>query len=361
MGFVGTLLSGVASVCFALPFVNLAPDPDLSGLHPVEPAETAPATSAADRISPPVLVLNFEPEKADPRQAKLHFADVWDRIRAGFALADVDTREVAKAEAWYAAHPEVVSKILERSRFYLFHIVEEIEQRGMPTELALLPFVESGFDPFALSPARASGLWQFIPETASRYKLLLNEGYDARRDIIASTTAALDYLRDLHAQFGDWHLALAAYNWGENQIGRAIERSRANGRPAKFEYLRLPAETRNYLPRLLAVKQIVLSPRSFHVSLPAVPNTHYFTAVARSARVELMQAARLAEMRMEEFKALNPAYDYSIIKASATLPLLVPVDRVPGFEQRLEELAQKERAERKRSSTKSSRRKSTGR
>jgi membrane-bound lytic murein transglycosylase D len=302
------------------------------------------------------LVLNFAPEEKDTRSAKLHFADVWDRIRAGFALPTIDAKEVSQSEAWYAAHPEVVRNIFERSRYYLFHIVEEIEKRGMPMELALLPFVESGFNPFALSSAQASGLWQFIPGTGTRYKLQQNEGYDARRDIIASTTAALDYLQDLHAQFGDWHLALAAYNWGENQVARAIERNRAKGLSAEFARLPLPAETRQYVPRLMAVKQIVLSPASFKIALPTVPNTRYFTTVARSTSVGLAHAARLAEMKVEEFKALNPTYNYEILKASATLPLVIPVDRAQNFEQRLDEFMQQEQARQKQKAAKPSRR-----
>ena len=338
------LLSCASSLSCASPFVNLTPDAELAALRPV--AQDAHTNASA----PPALVLNFAPQEID-RNAKLHFADVWDRIRAGFALPAIGTREVAQSEAWYAAHPEVVTKIFERSRYYLFHIVEEIEKREMPMELALLPFVESGFDPFALSTAQASGLWQFIPGTGKRYKLPQFDGFDARRDIIASTTAALDYLQDLHAQFGDWHLALAAYNWGENQVAGAIARNRANGRPVDFSNLQLPPETRNYVPKLLAVKQIVMSPPSFRIALPSVPNTRYFTTVEKPVSVDLAQAARFAEMRLEEFKALNPAYDYSIVKASAMMPLILPVVRAQGFEQRLDEYLQKEQARQERPGT----------
>jgi len=341
--FLLVLLSFASSLAFASPFVNLTPDPELAVLRPV----TSPDAQSPPTSEPPALVLNFLPDESD-RKAKLHFADVWDRVRAGFALPEIDTKEVTQAENWYASHPEIVAKILERSRYYLFHIVEEIERRGMPMELALLPFVESGFDPFALSSAQASGLWQFIPETASRYKLPRNNGYDARRDIIASTSAALDYLQDLHAQFGDWQLALAAYNWGEHQIARVIDRNRAKGRGLDFSKLQLPPETRNYVPKLMAVKQIVLSPQAFHVALPAVPNTRYFTTVARSASIDLLKAAQFAELKVDEFKALNPAYNYEIVKASATMPLIVPVDRAQRFEQRLDDFMQKEKARPKR-------------
>ncbi len=349
------LLSCASSICFASPFVNVSPDPELAALRPVAPLEAQPPDAKTNGQALPALVLNFRADKNE-RNANLHFADVWDRIRAGFALPTIDTREVSASEAWYAAHPEIVNKIFARSRYYLFHIVEEIEKRGMPTELALLPFVESGFDPFALSPAQASGLWQFIPETANKYKLSRNDGFDGRRDIIASTTAALDYLQDLHAQFGDWYVALAAYNWGEKQVARAIERNRAKGLPINFASLQLPAETRNYVPRLLAVKQIVLSPASFHVALRAVPNLKYFTTVAATARVDLAQAARFADMKVDEFKALNPAYNYAIVNASATMPLVVPVDRAQSFERHIDEFMQKEQARQKHRTVKSSRR-----
>ena len=346
---VTSALLSAPTFSIASPFVNLTPDPELAALRPVAALE---ASQAAKVVEPPPLVLNL----VDERKAKLHFADVWDRIRAGFALPAIDTKEVNQSEAWYAARPEIVTRVLERSRYYLFHIVEEIEKRGMPMELALLPFVESGFDPFALSSAQASGLWQFIPGTGTRYNLPQSDGFDARRDIVASTAAALDYLQDLHKQFGDWHLALAAYNWGENQIARTVERNRAKGRPVDFANLQLPPETRSYVPKLMAVKQIVLSPQSFKVALPSVPNTRYFTTVARSASVELAHAARLAEMKFEEFKALNPAYDYEIVKASATMPLVVPVDRAQGFEQRLEEFLEQEQARLKKRSAKPTRR-----
>ena len=349
-------LSCASSLSLASPFVNIAPDPELAALRPVAPLESQTQSASPAALPPPALVLNFRPDEKDVRNAKLHFADVWDRIRAGFAIARIDTKEVTESEAWYAARPELVTNIFGRSRYYLFHIVEEIEKRGMPMELALLPFVESGFNPFALSSAQASGLWQFIPGTGTKYNLPQNEGYDARRDIIASTTAALDYLEVLHAQFGDWHLALAAYNWGENHIARAIERNRARGLPLDFPSLQLPAETRNYVPRLIAVKQIVLSPASFRIALPAVPNLRYFTTVARSTNVDLAHAARLAEMKIEEFKALNPAYNYALINASATMPLVVPVDRAQGFEQRLDEVMQKEQAGQKLRTIKPSRR-----
>lgn len=349
-------LSFIPTFATASPFINLNPDPELASLQPVTSTQ-ATATQAKAQAEPaneslPALVLNFVPETTG--DAKLHFTDVWERMRAGFAMPPLNTKEVAQSEAWYAARPELVTNIFQRSRYYLFHIVEEIEKRNMPMELALLPFIESGYDPFALSSAQASGLWQFIPATGNRYKLQQNDNFDARRDIIASTTAALDYLEALHAQFGDWHLALAAYNWGENQVERALERNRVRGLGADFASLSLPSETRSYVPKLMAVKQIVMSPESFRVALPTTPNLRYFSTVARSTIVDLAQAARLADMKLEEFKALNPAHNNGAMTVSASTPLLVPTDRAQSFGERLDAYLLQEEQRRKTQPGKSS-------
>lgn len=328
---------------FASPFVNVTPHPELAALRPVTAAPVA-VSAPADPL--PALVLHFVPETTEAARlpSRPAFANLWDRIRAGFGMADLGTPAARAAEAWYASKPELVTRILERSRPYLFHIVEEVQKRGMPTELALLPFVESGFDPFALSPAQALGLWQFIPQTATKYRLARNEVFDARRDVIASTTAALDYLEFLHGLFGDWQLALAAYNWGENQVARAIERNRARGLGTDYASLVLPAETRQYVPKLLAVKRLVMDQVRFRIALPAVPNRPYFTAVPRAATVDLVHMARLAEMEVGEFKALNAAHGESIINASATVPLVVPADRAQSFVERLNDFLEKEEA-----------------
>ena len=334
---IGAFLISVSCVAGASPFVNVIAHPEIAALRPVTSLEQRAKSELPEQDSLPVVVLKFVPLEVD----------VWDRIRAGFQLPPLDIREVAESEAWYAARPELVTKILDRSRYYLFHIVDEIEKRGMPTELALLPFIESGYNPFALSRAQASGLWQFIPETANRYKLPQANGLDARRDVIASTAAALDHLQFLHSLFGDWHLALAAYNWGENQVARAIERNRARGLAIDFPSLVLPEETRRYVPKLLAVKRMLMDEAKFRISLPKVPNRPYFTAVPRPATVDVANAARLADMDVDEFRALNPAHGESIVNVSASMPFVVPVERAQTFIERLNEFLEKEEIRRK--------------
>lgn len=339
---IGGLLIFIPCLAGASPFVNITPHPELAALRPV----TVPAKPETDNLAAqrtlPRLVLNFVPDVLDVKKTMPQFADTWDRVRAGFGIPDLNVKEVAESEARYAARPELVSRIFERSSYYLFHIVDEIEKRGLPTELALLPFVESGFDPFALSTAQAAGLWQFIPETANRYNLLQSASFDARRDIVASTAAALEYLQSLHKQFGDWHLALAAYNWGENQVARAIERNRARGLPVTYASLPLPPETRSYVPRLLAVKHIVVAPSLFHIVLPSVPNQPYFTTVIKPAMLNVSLAARLAGMSVEEFKALNPAYNLPFINATVAVPFVIPMERAQDFSDRLDEHLQNE-------------------
>ncbi len=335
-----------ASACFlattlvnASPFINVSPHPDLAALRPVISAEQPPSAQISQ---PPELLLSFVPPlaPADAAAAPIVYADVWERMRAGFGVRDLQTKEVNEAQNWYARRPELVANILQRSRYYLYHIVDEVEKRGMPTEIALLPFVESGFNPRAFSSAQALGLWQFIPETGSKYNLDQNPLYDARRDIIASTTAALDYLQFLHGMFGDWQLALAAYNWGEKSLGLAIERNRARGLATDFASLALPAETRNYLPKLLAVKQLVIAPARFGVTLPRVDNEPYFVMVAIPAGVDLKQAAHLADMESGEFEILNAAYAQPHQNASP-MRAVIRVDKFTGFLERVRDFIQK--------------------
>jgi len=263
-------------------------------------------------------------------------ADLWERLRQRFALPAMDTKRVAEYEAWYAARPELLRAILGRARLYLHYIVEEVERRGLPGELALLPVVESGFNPRALSSAQASGLWQFIPDTGARYKLAQTARYDARRDVVASTDAALDYLQSLYRMQGDWQLALASYNWGEQAVARAVDLSRARGRGGDFGSLVLPEETRNYVPRLMAIRNIVADPAKYGVDLGELPNEPYFASVPNELDMDLRTAARLAEMPIEEFLALNPAYNRPQIPGALRASLLVPVDRAEFLRVNLE-------------------------
>ena len=261
--------------------------------------------------------------------------DVWQRIRDGFSMPDLAGPLVAEKTAYYVARPDYLKRVFERSRRYLYHIVEEIEKRGLPTELALLPMVESAFNPMAYSRAHASGLWQFIPGTGKRYELAQNWWYDGRRDIVASTSAALDYLKDVYEMNGDWHLALASYNWGENAVARAMEKNRAAGRPLDYASLNMPAETRHYVPKLQALKNIIANPALFGIDLDPIPNLPYFASVNKTRDIDVRLAAQLAEMPVEEFIALNPGFSRPVIRAELTPRIVLPADRVDVFHENL--------------------------
>ena len=262
--------------------------------------------------------------------------DLWVRIRNGFGMRNISSPLVLDRQIWYASRPSVLKTILERSRRYLYHIVGELERRGMPTELALLPMVESAFNPMAYSRAKASGLWQFIPSTGKKYDLEQNWWYDARRDIIASTNAALDYLQFLYDMHGDWHLALASYNWGENAVARAIERNKARGLPTDYQDLDMPLETRYYVPKLQALKNIIANPKAFGIDLDPIPNQPYFVTVEKKHDIDIRTAAKLAEMPVAELIALNPAYNRPVITAAQSQTLVLPADRVEVFQENLE-------------------------
>jgi membrane-bound lytic murein transglycosylase D len=238
---------------------------------------------------------------------------------------------VRRAEQWYAQRPDYVQRMTERGGRYLYHIVEEVQRRGLPTELALLPFIESAFNPQALSTAKASGMWQFMPATGRDFELRQNIFRDDRRDVLASTRAALDYLTRLYGMFNDWHLALAAYNWGEGNVQRAVARNAKAGLPTDFESLRMPEETRYYVPKLQAVKNIVLRPDSFALTLPALENHPYFLGVPIERDIDVALAARLAGLTLEEFKALNPQMNQPVILAAGTPQVLLPYDNASIF------------------------------
>ena len=258
-------------------------------------------------------------------------ADLWQRIRQGFAIPDLDSALVEKHTAYFAARPEYLQRVFDRSRLYLYHIVEEIEKRGLPTELALLPMVESAFNPMAYSRAHASGLWQFIPGTGRRFELKQNWWYDGRRDIVDSTTAALDYLTKLYELHGDWQLALASYNWGENGVARAIAKNRAARKPTDYANLKMPAETRMYIPKLQALKNIISNPALFGIVLDPIPNAPYFAAYTELRDIDVQLAAKLAEMPVEEFIALNPGFSRPLIRAAMTPRIVLPADKVDVF------------------------------
>ena len=261
--------------------------------------------------------------------------DLWYRIRMGFVLEPMDSPLVLDHEAWYASRPEYIRRFVDRGSLYLHHIVERVEARGMPMEIALLPVIESAFTPRAQSRAKASGLWQFIPSTGKNFGLTQDWWRDNRNDVVAATDAALNYLQRLHDMFGSWELALAAYNCGEGCVSRAITYNQKRGLPVDYLSLKLPAETRNYVPKLVAVKNIVLSPAAYGIELESVPNEPYFTAVPAPAKIDVGLAARLADMSVEEFKALNPAHNKPVAVA-ATGTLIVPLEKADTFRSNLE-------------------------
>jgi peptidoglycan lytic transglycosylase D len=262
--------------------------------------------------------------------------DLWERIRGGFAMPNLDNRLVGVRERWYANQPEYLARMVARSKLYLYYIVEEVQKRGMPTEIALLPMVESAFNPMAYSRSHASGLWQFIPSTGRNYKLNQNWWTDARRDVLASTNAALDYLQALYQLHGDWQLALASYNWGENGVMRAVERNRAKGLPTDYQSLKMPSETRGYLPKLQALKNIISNPLTFGIQLEPIPNEPYFVTVPTPEDIDVRLAAKLAEMPEEDLIALNPALNRPVISGPHTQVLVLPTDRIETFRRNLE-------------------------
>ena len=268
--------------------------------------------------------------------------ELYQRLRQGFSMPNINNALVLHHQQWYLNHPESLRRMVERSSRYLHHIVEEIEKRGMPTELALLPMVESAYNPTAYSRSHASGLWQFVPATGRQYKLEQNWWADGRRDIVASTAAALEYLQYIYDLHGDWHLALASYNWGEGAVGRAIGKNAAQGLPTDYLSLKMPEETRQYVPKLQALKNIFSNPNILaSLNLSGVPNRPYFATVTKTANIDVKLAAELAEMPVKEFVALNPAHNRPVIKSET--PMVIPAHKVDTFISNLEAYEESEK------------------
>ena len=281
------------------------------------PADAAPLLKASDSLG-------------NPQQ------DLWARIRVGFALSELNSDLVQENANWYIKRPDYVARMLDRSKRYLFYIVEAVEKRGMPTEIALLPMIESAFNPKAYSRAHAAGLWQFIPSTGRSYGLQQNWWVDNRRDVISATNAALDYLQKLHNMFGSWELALAANNWGEGSVQRAIAKNQAKGLPTDYLSLHMPHETQQYVPRLLAIKSLIQKPQEFGIDLGVVPNTPYFAQITLTQHIDVALAAKLADTTLDEFTSLNPNYTRPVIQARQPATLLLPVDKAEAFAANLE-------------------------
>ncbi len=261
--------------------------------------------------------------------------DLWIQIRQGFALPELDSPLVEQQTQWLVKRPDYVNRSMARSSRYLFYIVEEVNRRNMPTEIALLPFVESAFNPEAKSTAKAMGIWQFMPRTGQDFKLTQNVFRDERRDVLQSTNAALDYLQRLYKQFGDWQLALAAYNWGEGNVAKAIKRNQALRKPTNYQSLTMPRETREYVPKLMAYKNIVQNPAAYNIVLPELENHPYFVAIDVTRDIDVDVAAQLAEMSLEDFRNLNPAFNKPVILAATDQQMLLPFARAELFQMNL--------------------------
>ncbi len=312
--------------------VPMTPQPFAAAEPPAHPrvpiaVQETPAQAVAAVAALPIHSDGPAPAKSN---------NLWDRIRAGFSVPDLDSPLVQRHVAWYLDRPDYMQRMMERSRRYLHFVVEELEKRRMPLELALLPMIESAYNPIAYSTAKASGIWQFIPATGKHYGLEQNWWYDGRRDVTAATSAALDYLQKLYGDFGDWQLALAAYNWGEGSVSRAVERNLHKGHAADYGNLHMPAETANYVPKLQAVKNIIADPARYGVVLDDIPDQPYFVRVNAPAHIDVKRAAQLAEVPIEEFRYLNPAHNRPVIAASGNRTLLLPVDKAQVFMANLE-------------------------
>lgn len=295
---------------------------------------TPGAQAASEDDDIPASVANAEALPADDASSVEELgvpSDVWERIRRGYAMPVLQSKLVDRWVDFYTKDPAYLRRMSERAGQYLYHIVEEIENRGMPTELALLPFVESAFQAEALSRAKAAGLWQFMPATGKAYDLAQNLWRDDRRDILESTRAALDYFEYLHGMFGDWHLALAAYNWGEGSVQRAIQRAKRRKQPTDYLHLRMPRETANYVPKLEAVKRIISNPSKYGITLPDVGNEPFFVTITKPRDIDIETAAELAGMPLEEFRRLNPSYKLPVIVASHNNVMLLPADKLDFF------------------------------
>jgi membrane-bound lytic murein transglycosylase D len=303
--------------------------------------ESAPAASSTVAKGVPPATSDRAGATADTPDASLdadvdlpgrRFDSLWDRIRAGFAMPELPTKLVADKERFYLDRRDYLDRMMTRGGRYLYYIVEEIEKRGLPTELALLPFVESAMNPTALSVAQASGLWQFIPSTGRAFNLEQNWWVDNRRDVVKSTQAALDYLQKIYEMQGrDWFLALASYNWGEGAVARAMKNNQARGRPTDYLSLNMPNETRHYVPKLIALKNILLRADELGLTLPPLANRPYFVTIEKTRPIDLKLAAQFAGMTLAEFLELNPAHNRPVIQASRNNQIKLPADRVDAF------------------------------
>jgi membrane-bound lytic murein transglycosylase D len=273
-----------------------------------------------------------EPLTDSLTEATASQSNLWFRIQQGYAMPTIESPYVKKFENFYAARPDYVNQMMARTEKYLFYVVEEVEKRGMPTEIALLPMIESAYNPHAQSRSRAVGIWQFIPSTGQYFGLEQNWWTDHRRDVVSSTQAALDYLQKLYAMFGSWDLALAAYNAGEGTVSRAIARNVKAGLAADYASLKLPPETKQYVPKLQAIKNIVTNPQQYGLHIDTIANEPYFAEIDPPFQIDAKLVAKLAEISDEEFRLLNPSYKRPIIASrNNTHKILLPIFSIDTF------------------------------
>jgi len=306
------------------------------------PSQDTAATAAATRT------VHGSPTAGERQTDRdIQYNNLWDRIRAGLSLPTLDSPYIARHEQWFVNNPEFMEAMVGRAQLYLYYIVEEVEKRGMPMEIALLPAIESAYKPYAYSRAKAVGLWQFMPATGRLYGLHANWWYDGRRDVMASTQAALDYLEKLKTDFnGDWQLALASYNCGEGKVGRLLAANRRKGLPATYSALNtLPRETRHYLPRLMAMVNIVSDPAKYGVQLAPIPNQAYFERVDAGSQVDLGVVARLTDLPISELYQINPGYSRWMTDPNGPHHLLVPADKKDMLLAGLSALPEEERVQ----------------
>lgn len=295
----------------------------------------------------PALAQNKQLEKHTDNENEVtqpNRNDIWQRIRDGFELADVDHPRIQRQVQWYSKHPEYMKRVVERARPYMHFIVEEVEAKGIPTELALLPIVESAFQPFAYSHGRASGIWQFISSTGRHYGLKQNWWYDGRRDVYASTKAAVRLLDNLNKNFkGNWLYALAAYNAGGGNVRKAIRRNKRRGKPVDFFSLRLPPETKAYAPKLLALKKIINDPQKYGITLDSIANEPYLAKVDTKSQIDLARVAEMADMELDEIYKLNPGFNRWATAPNGPHYVLLPIEKAEGFEEKLAALPREQR------------------
>ncbi|MGI9257725.1 MAG: LysM peptidoglycan-binding domain-containing protein [Gammaproteobacteria bacterium] len=314
----------------------------------VTPPPVAPETARVETITKTKLELSANILEEIKTAGKPVAANLLTRIRDDLSLPYVEEPTTARELAWYASHPDYLDRVFRRSSRYIFFIVEELERRDMPLDLALLPVIESAYDPFAYSHGRAAGLWQIIPGTGRHLGLKQNWWFDGRRDIPESTRAALDYLENLHDRFdGDWLLAVAAYNSGEGNVSSAIRRARNEGDATDFWHIRrhLPVETRTYVPRLLAMSALVSSPDNYNLMLPELDNEPYFDVVATAGQIDMALAANLAGISIDDLYSLNPGVNRWATDPEGPHRLLVPVENAAPLREALAGLNDRERVE----------------